>query len=343
MQESCTNGVKVFCGCIENEELLLSNAQKLLDKLDVQKITHRNTASLIKKFYSKYAMLMNIFTEKSVTEEDHHAELHSVAGELERYERALFVAMSPSLGTRVETYKRQLRSHVVELKALETLDPDAAVLDAVFVRDKIIQCNRDFISWFPGCLKPPVDTFPNEGTPLVNEKQEQKRWFCIERMILALPRQTQLLFEGRRVTVFDLGVEIGYKAQALLLRLPSARFSAALPRTPAESVDQLVREKPDCCICGEKKSTTVDTRKFSGHKTCSERNPVCYDCFRSYAWSLQHNESGEFSSPQPLLCPFCRYEFPLKKSETSLYYALDERIEIRRAKRRLRGVRQKTV
>lgn len=340
MQESCTNAGKVFCGCVENEELLLSNAQKLLDRLNVQNITHRNVTSLIEKFYRRYAVLMQLFTEKASTEEEHHPELHRVSAELERYERALFVALSPSLGRRAETYKRQLRSHVVELKALESLDPYAAVLDAVFVRDKIIQCNRDFISWFPGCLKPPVDTFPNEGMPLVNEKREQKRWFCIERMMLALPRQTQLIFESRRVTIFDLGVEIGYKAHALLLRLPSARFSEALPRTPDAPIEQPVRTKPECCICGEEKTTIVDTRKFAGHKTCSQRNAVCYDCFRSYAWSLQHNDSGEFLSPQPVLCPFCRYAFPLKRSEASWSYALDERVEIRRAKRRLRGGRQ---
>jgi hypothetical protein len=273
-----------------------------------------------------------LYTAVDQTDIDQHPSLHVRTGRLRTAELHIYEAFEAALSPRVESYKAELRQYKLQLKALQRLEPEECVIDVVLLRDRVIQCNRQFAEWFPPCLQPPVDTFPREAEPLCSDREEAKRWFCISRLLTHLPKLAMISFKRQRMTLHDLGVQVAYEVHAQLVQLPSARFSRALPRTPRTD-EIVVSELPVCLICGGASKRVVNSASVPGHEVCGAQHPVCYECFRAHAWSQQHDGKREHSNAVPVPCPFCRHEFGVAQSKRGGDYSMRD-ITVQRAKRR---------
>jgi len=323
------------CNCIPDEEQLLEDALDLLSHHEFDtRFNHTQKPGFaeLEEFYEHWELLQQLYTAVDQTEAGRHESLHRTAQRLRRAEFHIYEAFEAALSPRVESYKAELRQCKAQLKRLQRLEPGECVIDVVLLRDRVIQCNRQFAAWFPPCLQPPVDTFPREAEPLCSESEEAKRWFCISRLLVYLPKPALVSFKRQYMTLHDLGVQVAYEVHAQLIQLPSARFSRVLPATPSAS-EVSVSELPVCLICGGASKLVVNSASAAGHELCGAKHPVCYECFRAHAWSQQHNGKQECGGMAPVPCPFCRHEFSFTRGQHDKDYSLCD-ITVQRAKRR---------
>jgi hypothetical protein len=256
------------------------------------------------KFFQHWRTLKELDLKKSST-----AELQAAATLVLATEQALFQQLGFYLQPVLLAHIEKLRSIKKKLLQLSRLPVSHCVPDLLLLRDQCVRCMREFNSWFPACLRLPVDSFPNEGVPLLEAEQTERNWFARQRLIQSLPTLSMVLCGESQISIEALGQLIACEINDLLLRLPSAEFNERFPPEPSAALCRRLAELPECSICGEPARWTVEAP--AGHAQCSQRNSTCYECFRGYVWSKQHSARKVHAQWAPVDCAFCRQPLEL--------------------------------